>query len=133
MKNNGAFLMLKCSTCGFENKEQEICAKCGIAIQRYVKAFPLTGIKDVSTIKKELDAGNILIVNIVPFLANECREKQGFSKTLEIMNELAEYADSIDGDIARIGKERLILSPSFIRIWGSKLGSCTDAGQKAST
>jgi hypothetical protein len=115
--------MLKCNVCGFENKEPETCAKCGSAIQRYVKAIPIGDINDVSTIKKELDAGNVLIVNIVPFLANECLAKQDFSKMSQITNELAEYAVSIDGDAARIGNERLILAPSSIRIWGSKFRS----------
>jgi SepF-like predicted cell division protein (DUF552 family) len=118
--------MLKCSVCGFENKEIETCIKCGSAIHHYVKAIPLCDVDDVLMIKKELDAGNILIVNIVPFLEKECGWKRGFSKMTQIANELAEYAVSIGGDLARIGDERLILAPSSIRIWGSKLRSAVD-------
>ncbi len=115
--------MLKCSVCGFENKVEDSCAQCGSALQRYVKAIRLGEMDDVAAIKKELDAGNILIVNIVPFLAKECRASRDFSKMVEVTDELLEYALSIGGDAARIGDERLVLAPSSIRIWGSTLRS----------
>jgi uncharacterized protein len=119
--------MLKCSVCGFENKVQDTCNECGSKIQRYVKAIPLCNSDDVLTIKKELDAGNVLIVNIIPFLYGESHSPSGYSKLKEIIEGLLDYATSIDGDAARIGMERLILAPSSIRIWGSHLESQTDS------
>ena len=113
--------MLKCSLCGFENKVEDTCTNCGSSIQRYVKAIPLNVIDDVLVIKSELDAGNVLIVNIVPFLMRKCRATQDFSEMTKIIDELSEYALSIGGDAARIGRERLILAPSSIKIWGSNL------------
>jgi uncharacterized protein len=112
--------MLKCKVCGFENKVQNTCTKCGSTNQIYIKALPLSDIDDVSTIRKELNAGNILIVNIIPFLARNCASKD-FSKLGDIIRELSEHALSIGGDVARIGEERLIFAPSPIRIWDSSL------------
>jgi SepF-like predicted cell division protein (DUF552 family) len=113
--------MLKCGACGFENKVQNTCTKCGSTIQRYVKAIPLSKIEDVSIIKKELEAGNVLVVNMVPFLVENCLVSKDYSKLGGIIDELMEFALSIGGDAARIGKERLIFAPSSIRIWDSTL------------
>ena len=113
--------MLKCGVCGSENKVQDTCAKCGSTIQRIIKAIPLKDIYDVSKIKEELSAGNVLIVNITPFIGREGRESQNFSKMRKITSDLANYALSIDGDVARIGNERLVLAPSSFRIKGSGL------------
>jgi uncharacterized protein len=133
VKNKGALIMLKCRVCGFEIKEPETCAKCGSVTQRYVKAIPLNDIDDVLVIKNELDAGNVLIVNIVPFLVSKCRAGQGFSAMTKIIDELSEYAISIDGDVARIGRERLILAPSSIKIWGSSIRSRMDSHVPSAT
>ena len=119
--------MLKCIACGFENKVEDTCTNCGSAIQRYVKAIPLNDIDDVLVIKNELDAGNVLIVNIVPFLMKKCRATQDLSEMTRIIDELSEYALSIEGDAARIGRERLILAPSSIKIWGSSIRSRKDS------
>jgi SepF-like predicted cell division protein (DUF552 family) len=118
--------MLKCSECGFENNEPTSCAKCGAAIQKYIKALPLTNDEDVFTIKKELDAGNILIINLIPFVTSEFRKGQSFSKVVQTTNELVEYTDKIGGDVARLGSERLILAPSSIKIWDLKSRSSSD-------
>jgi hypothetical protein len=89
--------MLKCSVFGFENKEPDSCAKCGFAIQRYIKAMPLTDDEDVLTIKKELDAGNILIINMIAFVTSEFRKGKSFSKVVQTTNELVDYADNMVG------------------------------------
>jgi uncharacterized protein len=124
--------MLKCSACGSENKIDDTCTNCGSIIQRYVKAISLDDIDDVLVIKSELDAGNVLIVNVVPFFMRKCRAKQDFSEMKKIIDELSDYALSIGGDAARIGRERLILSPSSIKIWGSNIRSRKDS-QESST
>ena len=112
--------MLKCSVCGFENKVPETCSKCGSIIERYVKAIPLDDIDDVSTIKKELDVGNVCIVNVLPLFMKIC-PTEDLSEMRKIVDELRDYAFSIGGDVARIGNKRLILAPSCIKIWDSSL------------
>jgi uncharacterized protein len=119
--------MLKCSLCGFKNKVEDTCTNCGSSIQRYVKAIPLNDIDDVLVIKNELDQGNVLIVKIAPFFMKKCRATQEFSEIIKIIDELSEYALSIGGDVARIGRERLILAPSSIKIWGSSIRSRKDS------
>jgi uncharacterized protein len=112
--------MLKCGVCGFENKVPETCSKCGSIIERYVKAIPLYETDDVSKVKKELDAGNVCIVNVLPLFRKIC-PAEDFSEMRKIVDELNDYALSIGGDAARIGNKRLILTPAYIRIWDSAL------------
>ena len=36
------------------------------------------------------------------------------------VGELSEFAELIKGDIARLGEGRIVLTPSFVRIWREK-------------
>jgi SepF-like predicted cell division protein (DUF552 family) len=36
------------------------------------------------------------------------------------INELCEFVESISGDIARLGEERVVICPSDVRIWREK-------------
>jgi SepF-like predicted cell division protein (DUF552 family) len=38
----------------------------------------------------------------------------------QVVIELSEFAESVGGDIARLGKERVIITPAFVRIWRGK-------------
>jgi len=109
--------MVRCRSCGFENRTVDVCVKCGSRIQRYVKVLPLCKSGDVSTIKEELNAGNVLIVNVRPFLERkEGAQPPNVAVLVSIIDELHRYALSVGGDIARIGDERVILAPSSFKI-----------------
>lgn len=80
----------------------------------YLKAMPLRDLSDLENIKAEVNNGNILILRITP-LANKSIED-----VKQAVNELYEFAESIKGDIARLGEERIVICPQKIRIWREK-------------
>jgi len=88
----------------------------------YVKAIPLRAYEDVDVIKSEVKAGNIVISNVSPLA------KQSIEDVKRAINELNEYAALVEGDIARLGEDRVILTPKTVKIWrGQKAESSTQA------
>jgi SepF-like predicted cell division protein (DUF552 family) len=80
----------------------------------YIKAIPLRAYEDIDVIKAEVRAGNIVICNVSPLAKHNIEDvKRG-------INELNEYAQLIEGDIARLGEERVILTPKMVRIWRNR-------------
>jgi len=77
----------------------------------YIKAIPLKAYEDVDIIKSEVRGGNVVITNVSPLA------KQNIDDVKRAINELNEYAVLIQGDIARLGEERVILTPKSIKIW----------------
>lgn len=77
----------------------------------YVKAIPLRAYEDVDIIKSEIKAGNIVISNVSPLA------KQSIEDVKRAINELNEYAAMVEGDIARLGEERVIMTPRTVKIW----------------
>jgi len=80
----------------------------------YLKAMPLHDLADIENVELEIKAGNIIILKITP-LAN--KSIQDVSKAV---NELYAFTESIGGDIARLGEERIVVCPPQIRIWREK-------------
>jgi len=83
----------------------------------YVKAYPLTDLSDVNRIKNEVKLGNILIVRITPLA------KRSVEETKIAINELCEYARDEGGDIARLGQERIVVTPRAVKIWRERISS----------
>src|SRR2546427_7583419 len=77
----------------------------------YVKALPLQELDDVESVKEEVKAGNILIVRVVPLARKSVEE------TKLAITELTDYVKGLGGDIARLGEERIVITPPGIRIW----------------
>ena len=71
----------------------------------YVKALPLQELDDVEIIKGEVKTGNILIVRITPLARKSVEE------TKLAITELTDYTKSLGGDIARLGEERIVITP----------------------
>jgi hypothetical protein len=80
----------------------------------YLKAMPLRDLADLENIKTEVSNGNILILKITP-LANK-----NISDVSRAVNDLYAFTESIGGDIARLGEERIVICPPKIRIWREK-------------
>ena len=80
----------------------------------YLKAMPLRDLSDLESIKKDVKSGNILILRITP-LANK-----SIDDVKRAVNELCEFAESVDGDIARLGEERVVVCPQSVKIWREK-------------
>lgn len=81
--------------------------------ETYIKAIPLKAYEDVDIIKSEVRAGNIVITNVSPLA------KRNIEDVKRAINELNDYAILISGDIARLGEERVILTPRTVKIWRS--------------
>ncbi|UCH57543.1 MAG: cell division protein SepF [Candidatus Bathyarchaeota archaeon] len=79
--------------------------------ETYIKAIPLKAYEDVDIIKSEVRSGNIVITNVSPLA------KTNIEDVKRAINELNEYASLISGDIARLGEERVILTPKTVKIW----------------
>jgi len=77
----------------------------------YVKALPLQELNDVEAIKTEVGTGNILIVRITPLA------KRSVDETKLAITELTDHVKSIGGDIARLGEERIVITPPGVRTW----------------
>ncbi|MEM2280955.1 MAG: cell division protein SepF [Candidatus Bathyarchaeia archaeon] len=80
----------------------------------FLKAMPLRDLSDLDIVKNEVRSGNILILRITP-LANKSVED-----VKRAVNELCEFVESLGGDIARLGEERVVVCPPNIKIWREK-------------
>ena len=83
----------------------------------YVKALPLQELDDVDAIKAEIGGGNILIVRITPLA------RKSVDETKLAITELTDHVKSIGGDIARLGEERIVITPPRVKIWRRETAS----------
>ncbi|MDR0318782.1 MAG: cell division protein SepF [Nitrososphaerota archaeon] len=81
----------------------------------YLKAIPLRDTLDLEYIKAEVEEGNILILRITPLAS------KSIEAVKSAVNELYLFTESIGGDIARLGEERVVICPKNVRIWREKL------------
>jgi hypothetical protein len=79
----------------------------------YVKPVSLQQQTDADLIKKELNSGNIVLMNI-----NEMAKRPNTLKS--VVDELRSYIEKIDGDIARLDAEKILLTPKKIKIVKTK-------------
>ena len=77
----------------------------------YLKAQALRNAEDIKKVKEELSKKRILILKITPLA------QKSVSDLKEVVEELYEYATSIGGDIARLGEERIVVTPPGVKIW----------------
>ena len=84
------------------------------ASKTYLKAMPLRELSDLESIKTEVINGNIIILRVTPLAGKSIEDVK------TAVNELFQFADSIGGDIARLGEERVVITPKTVRIWREK-------------
>lgn len=80
----------------------------------YLKAMPLREISDLEAIRNEVRNGNILILRITPLASKSIEDVK------QAVGELYDFAETIGGDIARLGEERVVICPPKVRIWREK-------------
>jgi SepF-like predicted cell division protein (DUF552 family) len=85
-----------------------------IECKTYLKAIPLRDLSDIEDIKLEVQNGNILILRITPLASKSVESVKS------AVNELYAFAESIGGDIARLGEERVVICPKNIKVWREK-------------
>lgn len=95
-----------------EKEEEQV--KEAISGKTYLKAMPLRGLSDLDIVKSEVKSGNIVILRVRP-LADENPED-----VKQAVNELCAFVESVGGDIARLGEERVVICPQNVKIWREK-------------
>ncbi|MDR2203878.1 MAG: cell division protein SepF [Nitrososphaerota archaeon] len=84
------------------------------ACKTYLKAIPLRNLSDIDDVKNEIQNGNIIILRITPLAS------KSIDAVKNAVNDLYVFAESIGGDIARLGEERVVICPKNIKIWREK-------------
>ncbi len=79
----------------------------------YVKPVALQQQGDVELIKKELNSNNIILMNI-----SEMAKRPNTLKG--VIDELKVYVDRMNGDIARIDEDKILLTPGKVKIIKTK-------------
>ncbi|MEM2939221.1 MAG: cell division protein SepF, partial [Candidatus Bathyarchaeia archaeon] len=74
---------------------------------------------DLEKIKSEVKSGNILIIKVEPLAEKSIEDVK------RAISELSEFVESIGGDIARLGEERIVLTPPNVQIWKEKSPTTT--------
>ncbi|MEM2963625.1 MAG: cell division protein SepF [Candidatus Anstonellales archaeon] len=79
----------------------------------YVKPIALESEEDISVIQDELKKKNIILLNVTPISKQPNRLKR-------IIDELKTYITKTNGDIARIDNDKILLTPSKVKIVKSR-------------
>jgi SepF-like predicted cell division protein (DUF552 family) len=75
----------------------------------YVKPIALQTEGDVKAVQEELKQRNIVLLNIQPIARNPTRLKQAVS-------DLRAFVSALNGDIARIDEDKILLTPQNVKI-----------------
>ncbi len=76
----------------------------------FVKPLVLNGKEDAMSVVEEAKQGNIVLLNI------ESLSKRNAMKLKELITGIKEGIAQIDGDIARISHDRILITPSKVKI-----------------
>ncbi|MDD5147870.1 MAG: cell division protein SepF [Candidatus ainarchaeum sp.] len=80
----------------------------------YVKSFNLNRPEDIEIIMNEAKAGNVLLLNIGDL------NKRNATKLKEYIAQVKAGVEGINGDIARISQDRVIVTPANVKIMKKK-------------
>ncbi|NHI04330.1 hypothetical protein DYY67_1188 [Candidatus Nitrosotalea sp. TS] len=77
----------------------------------YLKAITLRDSSDIHTVKEDIKKGMILVLRVTPLAQKNVDELR------KVVEEIYSIAKTQDADIARLGEERIIVTPSGVKIW----------------
>lgn len=77
----------------------------------YLKAFTIHDHSDIDIIKKDIRDGLILILRVGPMSQKDVQELRNMVEELYVVTK------EEDAEIARLGDERIIITPKGVRIW----------------
>jgi SepF-like predicted cell division protein (DUF552 family) len=77
----------------------------------YLKALTLRDISDITSVKEDIKKHMILILRVTPLAQKDLEDLR------EVVEDLYSYAQSGGGDIARLGEERIVITPPGVKIW----------------
>ncbi len=79
--------------------------------QTYVKAITLRDPSDLDAIRQDVKKNMIVIIRVTPLAQKNIDELRN------VVEELYKFAQSVEGDIARLGEERVVVTPPGVKIW----------------
>ena len=77
----------------------------------YLKAITIRDPSDLHTIKEDIKKEMILILRVTPLAQKDV------DKLRKVVEELYTIAKNANADIARLGEERIIVTPPGVSIW----------------
>jgi SepF-like predicted cell division protein (DUF552 family) len=77
----------------------------------YLKALTLRDISDITSVKEDIKKHMILILRVTPLAQKDLEDLR------EVVEDLYSYTQSVGGDIARLGEERIVITPPGVKIW----------------
>jgi uncharacterized protein len=77
----------------------------------YLKAITIRDPSDIHTIKEDIKKDMILILRVTPLAQKDV------DKLRKVVEELYTIAKNSNADIARLGEERIIVTPPGVKIW----------------
>jgi SepF-like predicted cell division protein (DUF552 family) len=80
-----------------------------------LKALQLRSADDLQAIQDDLAKRTIVILRVTPLAQKSVEDLK------TVVEQLYEFATSIGGDIARLGEERIVITPPGVRIWRGSL------------
>ncbi len=75
----------------------------------YVKPIALQAESDVKIVEDELQQKNIVLLNISPMARNPAKLKAA-------VNQLRSFTSGLNGDLARIDEDKILLTPHNVKI-----------------
>jgi SepF-like predicted cell division protein (DUF552 family) len=82
----------------------------------YLKAITLRDQSDIDIVKEDIKKHMILIIRVTPLAQ---KDLEGLRKVVE---DLYSYTQSAGGDIARLGEERIVITPPGVKVWRGMYG-----------
>ncbi len=77
----------------------------------FLKAITIRDPSDIHTIKEDIKKNMILILRVTPLAHKDV------DKLRKVVEDLYTIAKNSNADIARLGEERIIVTPPGIKIW----------------
>lgn len=77
----------------------------------YLKAITLRDVSDVHAVKDDIKKGMILVLRVTPLAQKNVDELR------KAVEEIYAIVKTTGADIARLGEERIIVTPPSVKIW----------------
>ncbi len=77
----------------------------------YLKAITIRDVSDIHAIKEDIKKNMILVLRVTPLAQKDVAELR------KLVSELYTYIKGSGADIARLGEERIIVTPPSVKIW----------------
>lgn len=77
----------------------------------YLKAITIRDHSDVYSLKEDIKNKIILILRITPIAQKDIEELR------KVVDDLYSFAKELNGEVVRLGDERIIIIPSNVKIW----------------